>query len=457
MSTKCSECGNENETSTGVCKACGAVLPSGQTTANSGDDVGATPKYKNLKEFSDSLVGNKSVKRVRIAAVILCFCGIIGIIGAGLLRGMTLEEPDFVQIISILESFFMLAMGIWLLITYSPVAATCAFLLMFLELICGIVLLLFPPHRIPFGAIVNCVCCALALGATDDLSNAYRSFRKGYYKHKNCETDRQYAEQQEKLRKEMFSSISLKDGYKFASVTGRFFAEKIDVPSSYCCPYCYAEVSSDVASMCGTCGKSLGLPQGMNVSRISSDVASVGETSGESLEVVYEKRDENVSSVDENLKKENFVLKNKKLFVSIGIGVAILAGVIIVILKVNSGTSYTQKVTNNAEVQEVESKTETTEVSNNTKNENNDVTSDLILRCTSNLRLRASDNTDSPVITTMNEGTMVKILKIGREDVNDGVVSYWVLVEVLPGGKDRDLNKIPDGTQGWCFGGFLEP
>ncbi|MBQ2571172.1 MAG: SH3 domain-containing protein [Treponema sp.] len=455
MSTKCPECGNDNETSSGVCKACGAVLAPGQTTANPVADVDAVPKYKNLKEFSDSLVGDSSVKRVRIAGAILCICGTISIIAAAVLRDLLEEYSDEILFpIMFIEAFLILAMGIWLLMTYSPVAATCAFVLMLLESICGIA---FPPHRIQWGAIVACVNCALAIGATEELSNAYKSFRKGNYKHRNYEADRQYAEEQEKLRKEMFSSVSLKDGYKFASVPGRFFAEKINLSGSYCCPYCYAEVSSDVASMCGTCGKSLGLPQGMNLSKISSDVASMCGTGGKSMEIVQEKKEEKVFSVDENLKKENFLLKNKKLFLGIGIGVAILAVVIIVIFKVNSGTSYKQEVSNNAEVQEVGSKTGSAEVSNNTKDENNHVTSDLTLRCTNNLRLRASDNTDSPIITTMNAGTMVKILKLGREDENNGVVSYWVLVEVLPGGKDRDLNRIPDGTQGWCFGGFLEP
>lgn len=73
------------------------------------------------------------------------------------------------------------------------------------------------------------------------------------------ESEKQYAEEQEKLREEILGNISLKDGYKFASVPGRIFAEKTDVPGSYCCPYCYAEVSSDVSSMCGNCGKSLGV------------------------------------------------------------------------------------------------------------------------------------------------------------------------------------------------------
>ena len=73
------------------------------------------------------------------------------------------------------------------------------------------------------------------------------------------ESEKQYAEEQEKLREKILGNISLKDGYKFASVPGRIFAEKTDAPGTYCCPYCYAEVSSDVSSMCGNCGKSLGV------------------------------------------------------------------------------------------------------------------------------------------------------------------------------------------------------
>ncbi|MBR0477326.1 MAG: hypothetical protein IJJ66_10970 [Treponema sp.] len=69
----------------------------------------------------------------------------------------------------------------------------------------------------------------------------------------------EYEAQERKQLEEKMNSITLKEGYKFASVPSRIFAEKTDTPGSYCCPYCYTEVSSEVSSMCGNCGKSLGV------------------------------------------------------------------------------------------------------------------------------------------------------------------------------------------------------
>ncbi len=73
-----------------------------------------------------------------------------------------------------------------------------------------------------------------------------------------------------------------------------------------------------------------------------------------------------------------------------------------------------------------------------------------------NLRLRKSISTDSEIITSMQKGTQVKILKIGKEDNIDNNNSFWVEIEVLPNGKDKNGKEIPEGTKGWCFGGYLE-
>ena len=73
-----------------------------------------------------------------------------------------------------------------------------------------------------------------------------------------------------------------------------------------------------------------------------------------------------------------------------------------------------------------------------------------------NLRLRSTEDTSSTVITTMQKGTAVKIIKTGSQDTIDGITSNWVQVEVEAGAKDRNGKSITAGTTGWCFGGYLE-
>jgi hypothetical protein len=77
-------------------------------------------------------------------------------------------------------------------------------------------------------------------------------------------------------------------------------------------------------------------------------------------------------------------------------------------------------------------------------------------RVTTNLRLRSTEDTSSTVITTMQKGTAVKIIKTGSQDTIDGITSNWVQVEVQAGAKDRNGKPITAGTTGWCFGGYLE-
>ena len=82
--------------------------------------------------------------------------------------------------------------------------------------------------------------------------------------------------------------------------------------------------------------------------------------------------------------------------------------------------------------------------------------SGITKRVTTNLRLRSTEDTSSTVITTMQKGTAVKIIKTGSQDTIDGITSNWVQVEVQAGAKDRDGKTINAGTTGWCFGGYLE-
>lgn len=72
-----------------------------------------------------------------------------------------------------------------------------------------------------------------------------------------------------------------------------------------------------------------------------------------------------------------------------------------------------------------------------------------------NLRLRKNDTLNSAVITTIGEGSKVKILATGEPEVIDDIYSYWVKVQIV-NGTDRDGNPLQAGTTGWCFGGYLE-
>lgn len=59
------------------------------------------------------------------------------------------------------------------------------------------------------------------------------------------------------------------------------------------------------------------------------------------------------------------------------------------------------------------------------------------------LRLRSQESTVSQTLMTMQPGTAVKITALGKQQTIDGITANWVKV------------KLDDGTEGWCFGGYL--
>ena len=81
---------------------------------------------------------------------------------------------------------------------------------------------------------------------------------------------------------------------------------------------------------------------------------------------------------------------------------------------------------------------------------------DKIMTVKENLRLRSGEETSSQVVTVMQAGTRVRIEEVGKAETIDGISSNWVKVNVQYGAKDRDGKRIPTGTVGWCFGGYLE-
>lgn len=68
---------------------------------------------------------------------------------------------------------------------------------------------------------------------------------------------------------------------------------------------------------------------------------------------------------------------------------------------------------------------------------------DSVYRTTDNLRLRSAEDTTSDILTTLEKGTRVIVKELGKQQTIDGITANWVQV------------KLEDGTEGWCFGGYL--
>lgn len=80
---------------------------------------------------------------------------------------------------------------------------------------------------------------------------------------------------------------------------------------------------------------------------------------------------------------------------------------------------------------------------------------DVTYLLNSNLNLRESENRKSQSITIMNKGTKVSILEFGQPEVIEGILSTWVKVKILENTVDANNNTLSEGTEGWCFGGYL--
>ena len=63
---------------------------------------------------------------------------------------------------------------------------------------------------------------------------------------------------------------------------------------------------------------------------------------------------------------------------------------------------------------------------------------------------------NAPHITSVVQGTKVKILKVGKKATLHGRTSNWVYVNFPEGGKNHKGESMYDKTEGWLFGGFLE-
>ncbi len=63
---------------------------------------------------------------------------------------------------------------------------------------------------------------------------------------------------------------------------------------------------------------------------------------------------------------------------------------------------------------------------------------------------------NAPHVTSVVQGTKVKILKVGKKATLHGRTSNWVYVNFPEGGKNHKGENIYDKAEGWLFGGFLE-
>lgn len=70
------------------------------------------------------------------------------------------------------------------------------------------------------------------------------------------------------------------------------------------------------------------------------------------------------------------------------------------------------------------------------------------------LTLEPGEN--APHVTSVVQGTKVKILKVGKKATLHGRTSNWVYVNFPEGGKNHKGENIYDKAEGWLFGGFLE-
>lgn len=81
---------------------------------------------------------------------------------------------------------------------------------------------------------------------------------------------------------------------------------------------------------------------------------------------------------------------------------------------------------------------------------------DTTYMTTDNLYLRNGQGTSNKKITMLKENSFVYILEVGKEETIDGIKSNWVKIKTCSGTLNGEGKEIKQGTEGWCFGGFLQ-
>lgn len=441
MPKKCSNCGMENEITADVCKSCGAVLSSNSVqNQTKKSTITKNNPYKTLKKFALAECYPKDLRVIRVLFILLYVSGALLILLGIINIALDPYDLDVFDKFIFVNGAVMIVIGILLQCTYSLIVAIIALV----YVLAGTLWSVISQHKISWTDIADCVLCTLALIKTLDLYKRYKSYKPKEINKSNTGNTSQTI---------TIESPALREGYRFVPVPPRVFVEKTDAPGNYCCPYCYAEISSKTSSMSVNSNPQ---PEKINLTKSPSPVAEQAsspdvQVDAAKIETAIEPKP---APVSESSLGNQAAPKNKKIYIIIGAAMlVVIAGLVsVIIYLMNSRPAYVyQTLPSETQYEKVE-----VPVYNYEQPEQIDVAMDLTLRCTENLRLRASDDFDSEVIITMNSGTKVKVLTIGKQDEVDGVKSNWVQVEVLPGGKDKDLNRIQNGTTGWCFGGFLE-
>lgn len=72
-----------------------------------------------------------------------------------------------------------------------------------------------------------------------------------------------------------------------------------------------------------------------------------------------------------------------------------------------------------------------------------------------NLRLRRTSSKDSETLYIMKSDSVVEVLDYAKWEIIDNKKAHWVKVKVISGYDSRTNLPIPEGTEGWCFAGYL--
>ncbi len=78
-----------------------------------------------------------------------------------------------------------------------------------------------------------------------------------------------------------------------------------------------------------------------------------------------------------------------------------------------------------------------------------------VYKITDKLRLRNSEGTSGEALLTLANNTAVRVREIGTLEKIDGLIAFWLQVEVAEDTTDTAGNKVAKGTTGWLFGGYV--
>ena len=84
-----------------------------------------------------------------------------------------------------------------------------------------------------------------------------------------------------------------------------------------------------------------------------------------------------------------------------------------------------------------------------------DVYTGDVMYCTDKLKLRENPAISAEAKLIMQKGTMLKVIDSAQFEIIDNIQSRWVKVEVIKDSVTAEGSFLAKGTNGWCFGGYL--